>query len=75
MLGNQHIKQIADCDSDSGTIFDLGELQEPGIDQKVGGLLKVDFDRDNGATVAITLSAATSAGSSCHHDTDPLSGT
>src|SRR5262249_13773806 len=64
--GNQQIEQIADGDTDGRTVFDLGKLQELGVDQICGNQLKIDFDRDNSAAIAVALSVTASTGSVCH---------
>ena len=64
--GNQLIEQISDGNTDSRTVFDLGELEYSSIDQIFRHRLNVDFNRDNGATVTVALPITTSAGSIRH---------
>jgi hypothetical protein len=72
LSGNQQVEQISDGNTDGRTVFDLGELQEFGIDQIFRHRLNVDFDRYNGATVAVALSAASSAVSGSHDTRAPF---
>lgn len=71
MTAYQHIDQIAEGNADRLTVFELGELEEPSVDQKFADQLKIDFDRDNRAAVTVAFSAAASA-DGVGHSAPPL---